>query len=214
MLLLERSSGGPDAYAMVNMVKLVLLVGLYAYCYGMSAVLVRGTLMRQQLRATNTWLVALLLVGLGSVLPYMAAYFFYPESLRYPGGEGPWQLTNPFASIDDALSYHRRHMVSYPPGPPGSVTRPTYLPTPSAEGVFDAPCLAFLGVWAALVTALSVPWFLRQVRRFRPLGRDRPEAVPVDVSPEPASGGREPPVDAATGGSRPPLAGADGIRKP
>ncbi len=149
-----------------ELIKFVLIVGLFAYCYGMSAALVRATLLRHHIKPINTWLVALLLAGLGSVLPYMIAYFFFPETWRYSRPGDLWQTTNPFVAIDEAMS--RWHRSADP---------------------FDAPCLPFLSAWALVVTGLAVPWFVRQVQRFRP-----PERPPILVEPVGADAG---PAEAA-----------------
>src|SRR5439155_24734050 len=149
-------------------------VGLYAYCYSMSAVLLRVTLLGSQFRSSNTWLLALLLTGLGSVLPYLVAYFFYPKMLHNAAYERAlWNPTNPFVSIDEAMSHRRRSFRSS-----GS---PTYPSSSSGANVFDAPCLPVLAWWAGAVTLLSVPWVVRQAGRFRPLTR---WPLPVTVFPE------------------------------
>jgi len=178
LLALEHFTAWEAGRATVNDLKFVLLVGIYAYCYGLSGVLVRITLLRGHLRPINTWLVALLLVGLGSILPYMIAYFFYPETLRYSALEqGPWNVTNPFASIDEAM---QRSSRSY-----GALDYYSPMYRPRAADVFDAPCLPFLAIWAGVVTVLCVPWAVGQAARFRPLQRDHDadEARAVAVEP-------------------------------
>jgi hypothetical protein len=175
MLVLGQSTGWVDTETMAESLKLVLLIGLYVYCYGLSAVLVRIGLLRSQFRPINTWLLAVLLTGLGSILPYAVAYFFFPTTLHYQAERGVWSSTNPFASIDNAMSHRQR----YRPLPEGGFRKP---PAPSSGvDVFDAPCLPFLAGWAGVVTLLAVPWVVWQAGRFRPLARG---PLPVIVVPE------------------------------
>src|SRR5439155_4608279 len=109
----------------------------------------RITLLRGQFRPIATWVLALLLLGLGSILPYLFAYFLYPRALYYAATEEDlWRVTNPFVSVEDAM-YHRR-VGPYPTG--GS---PLYSSRSSAVDVFDAPCLPFLAGWAGVVTVLG-----------------------------------------------------------
>ena len=133
---------------------------LYAYCYCMSALLIQRTLLARQLKALATWVVALLLLGLGSVLPYMLAYFLAPEMVPYGHHDQAALLTNPFVSIEEALREGRHLRYD----PVRGVT-----PSVSLGDVTDASVFGFLAVWATLVTVLALPWFVRQVRQFRPL---------------------------------------------
>lgn len=176
-LLALENAGLGNGLTLVAVCKFVVLLGLYTYCYGLSAIAIRRALFARHLKPSNTWVVVLLLLGLGSVLPHMVAYFLFPETLHYPRHEGPWQMTNPFVSIEEALS-HRNSNV--------------YLGEISAADAFDAPCLPFLAVWAVVVSALALPWFLQQLLTFRPLARsqDRREGG----SPAPAEAAEVVPV--------------------
>jgi len=185
---LIRFIGWEGAEGMVSALKLILLSTLYVYCYGLTAVLLRITLMRSHLRPNGTWLLALLLVGLGSVGPYLFAYFFDSEALRYRARKAElWDLTNPFASINNRMEHLgvKRYLYTAP-----SLER-LFL----TEQVFDTPCLSFLVIWGVVVTALCLPWGLGQVARFCPPDREeessprRERAPPVTVEPE-----DEPPV--------------------
>ena len=60
------------------------------YCYGLTAVLVRVYLLANQVRSGFTWLVAMLLVGLGSSMPAVRGLHALPrpDALRQRGGRG------------------------------------------------------------------------------------------------------------------------------
>ena len=163
--------------SLVESLKLVMLVGLYTYCYCLSAVLIRAALMRNHLRPLGTWVLAVMLTGLGSILPYLLAYFFYPEALRYSAREQElWRATNPFASIDEAMLYHRT--TSYPRLSGAGFREHSRF---WARDIFDAPCLPFLAGWAAVVTLLGSLWVAGQAGRFQPLDR---REEPVEVLPD------------------------------
>jgi hypothetical protein len=142
-------------------VRLVLLMGLYTYCFGLSGIFLRTVILRRGIKPAFTWVAALLLMGLGSVVPYLIAYFSDPDSLRYVGRpEGPWLLTNPFAGIDEAMQYYR------------------------GRDPFDSRVIAFLFLWAGAITLLCIPWFVGQMLRFRPVERPAPPAEVPLVLPE------------------------------
>jgi hypothetical protein len=123
-----------------------LILG-YTYCYAMTAVLIRRLAHGTQLRIGYTWLVALILFGLGCLLPYIVGYALFDTHSRYGRADDLlWlYLTNPAVTLDDTLR-------------PGG----------GNEGMIRA----FVAVWAVAVTLLNVPWLAGQVSRFRP-PRDR-----------------------------------------
>jgi hypothetical protein len=151
-------------YRLAANIKLTLLLVLYVYCYGLSGVLVRRMVFGRHLKPNGTWLVVVLLLGLGCVLPYMAAYFFDPEALHYSRREPLWQMTNPFAAIDEATSSRHRIREYYDP------ETGTLRYDRATEDILDAPCLPFLTIWAVVMTALAAPWFALQAAAFRPPG--------------------------------------------
>jgi hypothetical protein len=110
----------------------------YAYCYALTAVFVRLTLIKIQ--PVYTWLVALALIALGSSLPYLATFLIHYR--------------------DWAFSTHYLQVLTNP----GAGMRLVSEPELRAEGV----ALAYVSCWAAIVTVLNGPWFIRQIRRFRP----------------------------------------------
>lgn len=132
---------------------------LYCYCYGMSALLIRRRLPARQMKPEFTWLIALLLFGLASAIPQIIAVFVYANQ-RYPSHAEWWSLPNPFVWVAE-VGMENRGM--------------------SEIGYRDL-CYAFLGTWSLAVTALSVPWYLGQVRRFHPPAAAKPSpAEPAEV---------------------------------
>jgi len=175
---MRRHTTGFVPEVLADTLRFLLLLFLYAYCYSMSALLLHRTLLARQLKAVATWLVALLLLGLGSVLPYLAAYFLAPDSLRYGRQDQAWLLTNPFVSIEEAMREGHRRIDPF-------ISRGRA--SASLGDIVDASVFPFLAVWAALVTLLVLPWFIRQVAQFRPLERSR-----EDRSPPQEAGAEEP----------------------
>jgi hypothetical protein len=133
----------------------------------MTAVSFRIVVFRHHIRPGFTWLLALLLVGLGSVGPFMLAYFLRSEEFRYGRLDSSWLLTNPFATIGEAMG---RDFFESP-------------------NIFDSFCMPFLLIWAAIATAVNIPWFLGQLARFRPPAKQaekrtvtaaRPQSAPLE----------------------------------
>jgi hypothetical protein len=136
---------GADAVPLV--VEAMTAVGLYTLCYALTGVLLRSVLMARQVKPLFTWVVALLLMGLGSTLPYMIAYLIHFDTPSFqPEEHAWWLLPNPFASVYDDIM--------------GRAT--------TWRDAFNVSTVWFTGGWATLVTALCMPWFIRQVVRFRP----------------------------------------------
>jgi hypothetical protein len=137
------TSGFPDLFA--GFLQCFGALALYTFCYGMSAVLLRAYLFRNKIRSTLTWVVALLLLGLGSTVPWIGAYLFRYDIFSYHySGLQWWWLPNPFWSL-------------------GEVAREPF----SRSGYFTEACFLFLGAWALLLAILSVPWVFQQFTRFR-----------------------------------------------
>ncbi len=155
--------------AATGMLEVMTVICLYTWCYGLSAVLMRTHVLAGQLKASYTWLVGLLLVGLGSSIPAVIAMVFFSDEMRASADGGWWILPNPF-------------MASY-----------EFFPSFGRGGVnteFQTLCSWFLGTWAVLVGVLSIPWFIVQMRRFRPRERRDVEFAPVlVVEAEPPSVG-------------------------
>jgi hypothetical protein len=127
-----------DEYA-----RIAFLIAGYTYCYCMSAVLVRRLLYRTSYKSSVTWLVALILFGLGSFLPFIAHEAFFPRRHYYTyTTESSWlYLPSATVMIDDETRPSRSHIDM---------------------------TITFLGVWAAGITAINLTWLLRQVGKFHP----------------------------------------------
>jgi hypothetical protein len=138
---------GAGGYAVAgNFLNVMTVICLYTYCYGLSAVLVRTYVLAGQLKSSFTWLVAMLLVGLGSSVPSVIAYIFFQDQMRHNDSSW-WELPNPFMAVYEIL--------------PGVMTS-------GINHEFHTLCLWFLGTWGVLVSVLSLPWFIAQIRRFHP----------------------------------------------
>jgi hypothetical protein len=124
----------------------MVLVSLYIFNYGMTAVFLRNLLPRDRIKPAFTWVLALLLWGMGLSLPYLFLFLFNNEALR-SGNLDPWsQITNPFATI---FIFVRD------------------WPDRSGDG-FPLGCMWFMSSWAVLATLLCLPWMVRQLARFHP----------------------------------------------
>jgi hypothetical protein len=121
----------------------MLALALYTYNYGVAALLCRTWLFARWIKPLYTWVLGFILVGVGSAFPPLIAYLVLREDMGYRGGPQWWLLPNPFASLVEMADSWRHH--GYP-----------------------EQCLAFAVAWAALTTLVALPWFLPQLRRFRP----------------------------------------------
>jgi hypothetical protein len=137
--LLEINLGRRNALVM-------LLIALYTFNYSMTAVILRNLMLEGRLKALFTWLIALLLAGLGFSLPFLFLFFFNNEALRSGQIDPWWYITNPLVTIANVALEWR-----------------------SAPGEdFRIGVLWFMSVWAALTIFLCLPWMGRQIARFRP----------------------------------------------
>lgn len=127
----------------------LLLIALYTFDYSMTAVWLRSVLLVGRLKATFTWMLALILWGLGSTLPFLALFLFNNQEWRMGQVSPWWQISNPFSTI--LTCWEDR----------------------SAEALaFRWPCLLFLSMWGLLVLLGCLPWMIQQMRRFRPLEKE------------------------------------------
>ncbi len=134
------------------------LVLAYTYCYCMSTVVIRCLMKGRGSQSFHTWIIALILFGLGSALPFIIGEIlsdrhnrFYREAELHP-----IYLPNPVMTINDALQQTSSRL---------SVT------------------ILFLAVWGILVTLLNANWFARQVTSFRPLAKPKEKILPAVGEP-------------------------------
>jgi hypothetical protein len=111
----------------------------YTYCYALTAVFLRNVLFKIQ--PVYTWVLALALAALGSVLPYLLVFLIHYRDWSL-STHSSWLLTNPGVGMRLAGD-------------------------PQLGGEWAV--IAYLSCWAAVVTVLNGQWFIRQMRRFRPV---------------------------------------------
>jgi hypothetical protein len=163
LVLLWPEAPAQFAGAYVQATALVMLVMLgYFYGYGLTAVLLRNTILR--IRPVFTWALTLALLALGSGLPYLLTLLVQYRAWSF-WDVYPWLVTDPVAGM---IAIGKQS---------------------DAAGLIT---LTFLGIWAVAISLLNVPWFVRQMRRFRPypvstapsgeLLRPILSATPMDVT--------------------------------
>jgi hypothetical protein len=123
----------------------LVLIALYTFDYCMLAVWLRWVFLAKWIKPASTWVLALILWGLGFSLPYPLLFLFQNEEMRM-GRIDPWfQISNPFPTIYTCMSAR------------------------SAEAEeFRDQCLIFLSSWGLLMLLLCLPWMVRQIKRFHP----------------------------------------------
>jgi len=140
------------------------VVLLYLYNYGLTAVLLRVYLFGGAIRPGFTWLIQILLIGLGSSIPAMLAFILFQDQMGAGNEAIWWKLPSPFLSAFNVANDFPRGTVNT-----------EYLEV----------CLWFLGIWAVLMSALAMPWAMRQVVSFRP--RQRAQVLDAVVVEEQAA---------------------------
>jgi hypothetical protein len=147
-----------------GLLRVMVLIALYTYCYGLTAILVRRFLLSNQIKSSLTWLIAALLVGLGSSVPSVVAYIVFWDQWHRATDTSWWALTNPFLAIFTIVEHFPR----------------------SPYNDFDTLLYWFLGIWGVLVTVLCFPWFGAQLKRFQPLKKRDDEPAQVILLDETA----------------------------
>jgi hypothetical protein len=122
------------------------LIAGYTLAYSLTAVQARAWLFRRHIRPVYTWVLALLFLGLGCTLPFIAAYLVYFNEFRFPHETEWWLWANPFNAVYEALDKSWSDWNSI------------YFRVEDTILVVSA--------WCVLVVVASVPWFLGQVRGF------------------------------------------------
>jgi hypothetical protein len=110
----------------------------YTYCYALGAVFLRTVLIKIQ--PVYTWVLALALMTLGSVLPYLAIFLVHYRDWSL-ATHSLWLLTDPIAGM-------------------------RLMSEPELGG--EGPAILYLSCWAGIATLLNAVWFIHQMRRFRP----------------------------------------------
>jgi hypothetical protein len=135
------------------------LLVVYVYCYALTAAWLRRTFL-PRLPTGYTWIVLLVLLLAGSALPFLVSFLIHYPDTSY-ARHVYWLLPNPGVAVMEVGTVFGRYETAF---------------------------IVFAGVWAALITLASVPWFVRQVRGFRPFGGGvgaRLEMPTLTVAPTP-----------------------------
>ncbi len=120
-----------------------LALALYTFCYGMSAVVLRSWLLSDRIRSVYNWVLAALLLGLGSSVPWVIFFLIHFNQLGRIHGFQWWELPNPFAAL--------YHISSWP-----------------RESETAVICFLFLVFWAVVLLLPILRWMVAQMGRFRP----------------------------------------------
>ena len=96
---IERIKAPPDSLG--DAMAWIAGLGLYGFCYSMSAVFLRTMLLARWLAPKFTWLVGLVLLGIGSIAPFLIGYLVFFDSPQNNERTAISLLGNPFA-----LDYH------------------------------------------------------------------------------------------------------------
>jgi hypothetical protein len=139
------------------MVLAVCTIGfLYTFAYALTAVFLRSHVLRQ-LPTVMTPLVAIVLVGIGSVAPWFIGSMIYLQSWRFDD-QHYWLLANPFTALVEFASMNRvNHNLQK-----------------------ELDYAVFAAGWAFVAFLVNTPWVFAQFRRFR-----RPVEAPVAPKVEP-----------------------------
>ena len=84
-------------------------LALYGLAYSMSALLARRYLLSRWIGSKYTWLIGLLLLGFGCVVPLLCGYLVSVGTVDSPADIGGWLITNPFMLGID--SYQRAYLL-------------------------------------------------------------------------------------------------------
>jgi hypothetical protein len=130
---------------------------LYLYGYALTAVLL-CRLAGPRIRKVDTWVVLIFLLAISCAVPLVLSYVFSSSVAGHRWSYNEqyyWLLNNPIAGAIAAGNRFDPH-----------------------RGLF----FAVAGGWAGLATLLNLPWFVGQLRRFRPFsGSTLPIAVAAPV---------------------------------
>ena len=130
--------GGTDV--LTNIFQTMGVMFLYTYCYALTAIFLRNTILR--IHPVYTWVLWITLLALGSAIPFLLTFLMHQRDWAF-STHFTWLLTAPAAGMAVVADWHLEPLAR--------------------QVVF-----LFLFSWVGLVTILNGPWFFRQFRRFRP----------------------------------------------
>ncbi len=145
---------GAPRYDDGRSVLLVCLIAGYTYCYCLTAVGFRRLLVPSGWsRPGWTWLLGLILFGLGCTMPYIVRFALFDRYSRYSDELIALYVTNPVVMIDDALKSWNSHY---------GIT------------------ITFLVIWGGIITVANASWLAKQVLNFHPPRPKREADEPED----------------------------------
>jgi hypothetical protein len=141
------------------MFEMVAIGMLYVYCYALTAVFLRDTLLRRAVSPVFTWILIIFLLFFGCLAPFLISFM-----IAYPH----WRI--------------EAHFYSLLLNPGAAMAEFADFRSPR-QGIY----VMVAAVWAGLVTALNAPWFVKQIARFQPyrgstLGAP-PAPMPITAGP-------------------------------
>jgi hypothetical protein len=84
-------------------------LALYAFAYSMSGLLIRRHLLSRWIGSKYTWLIALLLLAAGCIIPFLIGYLMAFGNFQRAEDIGGWLVTNPF--MLGVKSYQTTYLV-------------------------------------------------------------------------------------------------------
>jgi hypothetical protein len=131
-----------------NSIALVLMA-LYTFDYCMLAVWLRYSFLSKWIKPGATWTLAMILAGVGLLLPYPLLFLFQNEELRLGRLDPWWQISNPYPTIITCTFARNVESVN-----------------------FRVECIGFLSGLGLLLLLGCLPWMIRQMRQFRPAAKE------------------------------------------
>ena len=129
-------------------------ISLYFFCYALTGSLFgRFLSARTKFQPSNYWVVTILLMAAGSILPPVVAFLI--RSSVHGRLDPMWHCFNPFVFLPEIW----------------------YRAVESAHPFY----FSFGGVWAAIVLILNLPWLYRQIADFRPYSADDSNSPPSSL---------------------------------
>lgn len=130
---------GSGDFIYLEMPKLAAVIAGYSYCFCLTAVIFRRLLHATSFKSSATWLLVLILFGLGTILPYLAHSAIYPKRYGYYTRDVLWlYLPSPIVMVDAGLHNQFELIV------------------------------VFLALWGVAVTLINIGWLAGQMVKFRP----------------------------------------------
>jgi hypothetical protein len=128
----------------------LLTIGLYAYCFCMTAVFVRKAVLRDALSPSKTILLLVCLLLMIHIITHTLAVMVVSTS-------DAWS----FWSVFDGLSL--RWWMTFNPA--------VYVVTEN-KTLFTSTAVPVLSIWAGAITLVMLPWFKVQLQNFTPIKRE------------------------------------------